>query len=126
MIIDFEYSIPTSRGFDLANFFNEFCADYDDPHSPATLHEEWFPAVGEMKVLAEAYLAATDRGGSEENVKQLCQEVIAHLPVASLYWAYWCLFTDLASTKSSKFDYLLAGHLRFQRFLSLTGAPFNE
>jgi choline/ethanolamine kinase len=33
-IIDFDYSCFNYRGFDVANFFNEFCFDYEYPKPP--------------------------------------------------------------------------------------------
>lgn len=109
------------RGFDVANFVNELCCDYDDPTSSALLHEEWFPSEGRLADLLKAYLLSAGEDGSDQQVEQLRREVEAYLPAVLLHWAHWCVFTASGVQRASSFDYLLAGHQRYRRMLSLLG-----
>jgi thiamine kinase-like enzyme len=59
LLIDYEYSSYVNRGFDIANHFCEWAADYhsDEPHR---LDFRRFPSAKEQQVFFDAYLDARD------------------------------------------------------------------
>lgn len=109
------------RGFDVANFVNELCCDYDDPTSSALLHKEWFPSEERLGLLLKNYLLSAEEDATDQQVEQLRREIEAYLPAVLLHWAHWCVFNALDVQKPSSFDYLLAGYQRYLRMLSLLG-----
>ncbi|OAV91667.1 hypothetical protein PTTG_06511 [Puccinia triticina 1-1 BBBD Race 1] len=57
MVIDFEYASANPRGFDIANHFHEWCADYHHPtHSYSLTRHGNYPTYPERKRFYRAYL----------------------------------------------------------------------
>ncbi|KAA1073088.1 hypothetical protein PGT21_035547 [Puccinia graminis f. sp. tritici] len=57
MVIDFEYASANPRGFDIANHFHEWCADYHHPtHSYSLTRHGNYPTYLERKRFYRAYL----------------------------------------------------------------------
>ncbi|PLW18721.1 hypothetical protein PCASD_15376 [Puccinia coronata f. sp. avenae] len=57
MVIDFEYASANPRGFDIANHFHEWCADYHHPtHSYSLTRHGHYPTYSERKRFYRAYL----------------------------------------------------------------------
>lgn len=59
LLIDYEYSSYVNRGFDLANHFCEWAADYHSA-KPHILHFDRLPSIEEQRVFLEAYLDAKE------------------------------------------------------------------
>jgi choline kinase len=120
-IIDFEYSMPVPRGFDLANYFCEFCADYESPTTPAhALDYSLFPSPEYRQKLLSHYSRSLLKQETSCNSTRLafgsptppsalhsslispavCEdslaedidaEMLSYLPLVHLQWAYWGL-----------------------------------
>lgn len=93
----------TARGFDLANYFWEFCTDYDSS-TPELADGSLFPAPEQLVELLRAY---SDRCalGEECDPKELAGEVSCYLPLVHFNWGLWGLI-KAAEEEHSKFDYL--------------------
>ena len=98
LIIDYEYALPTTRAYDLANFIWEFCSDFSGV-DPAEYHSEYFPDKETRASLLAAYLTAAREGESyngtisdmESAVAVLDKQVLAYTPFVHLHWGHWAL-----------------------------------
>jgi len=108
--VDFEYGGYNPRGYDIANHFCEWQANYhcDEAH---VLHPVKYPTLAEQKRFLREYLG---HHRSEEQVNRLHQEVEAYRPASELSWALWGLVqverTDI------DFDYMGYGLGRVREF----------
>ena len=107
-IIDYEYGLPTTRGYDLANFFCEFCNDYKG-EQPEKTHREHFPSSSTIDRIIEHYSA-------EQDVATVREEALAYLPLVYLHWGHWGL-VKAAESHSGSFDYLFYAMQRYQQFI---------
>ncbi|KAJ9127095.1 hypothetical protein QFC24_001330 [Naganishia onofrii] len=102
IVIDFEYASPNPRGFDIANHFHEWQADYHHPtHNHSLTHHEPYPTMDERARFYRSYLSVqmSARDGkekitSEEQIEQsrvdaLEKEVRLWSPASSVFWALW-------------------------------------
>lgn len=96
--------MPTSRGFDLANFIAEFANDYDSP-TPEVMDLSQFPSDDFTKEIIKEYLGPQGYP-QEEAIEQVLREIKAFLPLVYLQWTFWGLIKASESYSKSKFDYL--------------------
>jgi thiamine kinase-like enzyme len=109
VIIDFEYALQTTRGYDLANFFCEFCSDYDaNEYPPHEMDFSAFPSSIVRREVLGAYVdelmasASTAVNNIENVIKtdpqsdcmrnaldQIDEEILAYLPFVHYHWAHW-------------------------------------
>ena len=101
IVIDFEYAGPNHRGYDLANHFHEWTADYTHPtlsyslssHSP-------YPTLAERERFYRAYLSIDVTKNGEESItsrkdvaddriERLEREVRLWSPACSVFWSLW-------------------------------------
>lgn len=108
-MIDFEYALPTPRGLDLANFFNEFCFDYDGEH-PEVPDTTKYPSPKFIYQLLKEYLGVPD----EDLIRRVHQEIVVYLPIVCLLWGYWSLVKAAEGGISDKFNYLKSAYERFK------------
>lgn len=118
LIIDFEYGISTSRGYDLANFFCEFCGDYDSSEQiPAHVMDfSRYPEEESRKLIFQSYCEATGCQGDEKVLESLETETRVYLPLVHLQWAHWGLIKaadEIQRGEFSSFDYLSYAHQRY-------------
>jgi thiamine kinase-like enzyme len=118
IIIDFEYSIPTTRGFDLANFFCEFGSDFDSPDESHEVNFTLYPDFKERKSIFRQYLGAE---ATEEELHNLELETAAYLPFVHLQWAHWGLIKAQESHGSS-YDHLRYAYQRYEQWMITTAA----
>jgi len=108
--VDFEYGGYNPRGYDIANHFCEWKANYhcDEAH---VLHPVLYPTLAEQKRFLREYLG---HYRSEDDVNMLHAEVEAYRPASELSWALWGLVqvgrTDI------DFDYMGYGLGRIREF----------
>lgn len=71
-VIDFEYVSANPRGFDIANHFHEWCADYHHPtHSYSLTRHGSYPTYSERKRFYQAYLGINyDQNQTDSKMKE--------------------------------------------------------
>ncbi|WWC64747.1 uncharacterized protein I303_107358 [Kwoniella dejecticola CBS 10117] len=100
IVIDFEYSAPNPRGFDIANHFQEWQADYHHPTlSHCLLAHGPYPTLEQRQDFYRAYLSVEMDGREEvvhrrkdvlsEKVNALEREVRIWSPASSALWSLW-------------------------------------
>ncbi|BEI79927.1 hypothetical protein CcaverHIS002_0104560 [Cutaneotrichosporon cavernicola] len=127
IVVDFEYAAPNCRGYDIANHFHEWRANYHDPVAPHLLHghgdyptleqrQDWYRAylsvqmsVGEEKLCKRAEIA-------QERVDALEREVRIWSPACAAMWCLWGVISaeeqvrayvaNPDSNEELEFDYL--------------------
>lgn len=114
IIIDPEYGIPTSRGADLANFFGEFCADYNSVDR-WKLDNTKYPTDAVMTEILHTYLQNSSIG-SVSDISQVKDEIRAYLPLVQLLWGHWSLVQASKVASKSMVIYLEFAHQRYIRF----------
>eukprot|EP00602_Paraphysomonas_sp_CaronLab_P012600 CAMPEP_0185039776 /NCGR_PEP_ID=MMETSP1103-20130426/37030_1 /TAXON_ID=36769 /ORGANISM="Paraphysomonas bandaiensis, Strain Caron Lab Isolate" /LENGTH=376 /DNA_ID=CAMNT_0027578813 /DNA_START=72 /DNA_END=1199 /DNA_ORIENTATION=- len=94
LIIDYEYAMVTTRGFDIANFICETTADYESS-LPHVMDWGIFPCKEKRIQMYVEYLR------EEVHIDSLCSkdllssclsldnEVMAYVPFVHLQWAHW-------------------------------------
>ena len=112
-IIDFEYAIPTTRGVDLANYFCEFCSDYDSENAH-DMDFTLYPFFEDRAKIISSYLGSAD----SLTIAEVDREINAYLPFVHLQWAHWGIVKSLESHLSS-FDYIRFAYNRFKQFITL-------
>ncbi|RKP24157.1 kinase-like domain-containing protein [Syncephalis pseudoplumigaleata] len=110
VLIDFEYTGYNPRGYDIANHFCEWMANYHGP-TPHHLDAAHFPSNEECNRFLHAYLAESlDRPPTADEVHALWGEVEQFIPCSHLVWALWGLLQ--ADRDDIDFDYLAYGAQR--------------
>lgn len=107
ILIDYEYSCNAARGFDIANHFCEWMADYhsDTPH---VLDPTKYPTIREQENFIKAYSDNQD----------LLSQVNHHLLLSHLQWAIWGLI--MAGIQFGvDFDYLSYSRQRLSLYFEL-------
>ncbi|TYJ58017.1 hypothetical protein B9479_001376 [Cryptococcus floricola] len=102
VVIDFEYASPNPRGFDIANHFHEWRANYHHPTLSHSLHPHFpYPSISQRSDFYRAYLSITVDGNNgkevvgkrqdvpEERVQALEREVRLWSPGCSVFWSLW-------------------------------------
>ncbi|KAF8473445.1 kinase-like domain-containing protein, partial [Kalaharituber pfeilii] len=56
IVIDFEYASANCPGFEFANHFCEWMANYHSPDAPHVVHESFFPTLQEQRNFLRAYV----------------------------------------------------------------------
>ncbi|KAJ1655859.1 hypothetical protein IWQ61_004467 [Dispira simplex] len=117
VVIDFEYAGYNYRGFDIANHFCEWAADYhsDQPHRLDYSH---YPTVEQQRWFLDAYLdehqRLTGSIGDDNTIQRLLVEVKCMKIVSHLFWGLWGLLQ--ASNSDIDFDYVGYAHQRLMAF----------
>jgi len=136
-LIDFEYGGYNYRGYEIGNFLNETCLQYDFPVLPYFLYLTKFkPALKEIEYLAVMYLyfdfalkknletleTPSFEKAEGELIKQygetnflilkkdLMKEIKMGELLSSYYWAVWSVIYSISP--GVNFDYLAFGFLR--------------
>ncbi|WWC95026.1 hypothetical protein V866_001878 [Kwoniella sp. B9012] len=100
VVIDFEYAAPNARGYDIANHFHEWRANYHHPtHSHSLKPHFPYPTLEERQDFYRAYLSVEMDGTEEvvhrrkdvlsEKVDALEREVRIWSPAPSILWSLW-------------------------------------
>lgn len=129
IVIDFEYAAPNYRGYDIANHFHEWQADYHhETHAHSLTYHGPYPTTEEREKFYRAYLSVhmDSRNGQESiddmakvdqaRVDALEREVRLWSPASSAFWTLWGLVQGeeqieaLASGNEAQldFDYLVS------------------
>lgn len=72
VVIDFEYASANPPGYEFANHFCEWMADYHDPELPYLMNEHRYPTEQEIRVFLTAYVEhslVTESGRRAESTK---------------------------------------------------------
>ncbi|KAJ1672184.1 hypothetical protein GGF38_000225 [Coemansia sp. RSA 25] len=145
VVVDFEYAGYNYRGFDIANHFCEWMADYHHAEHPHVLVEDAYPTLEQRKgflrtyVKAKAFLDANmkaDKGVVESDrdhvklrairldeerirseVDGLEREVLPFVPASHLHWGVWGLLQ--ACSSDIEFDYVAYAAQRLSMFLRM-------
>jgi choline/ethanolamine kinase len=104
--VDYEYSNIAPRGFDLANYFLEWMADYSDQEHRELMDRTNFPSAETRRELLAAYL-----GDSGEGLKELEDELKPFLNLSHLLWTLWAI--NQSSISKIDFDYLSYAQSRY-------------
>jgi len=129
IVIDFEYAAPNYRGFDIANHFHEWQADYHhETHAHSLTYHAPYPTKDQREQFYRAYLSVhmDSRNGDESigdmskveraRIDALEHEVRLWSPASSAFWALWGIVQGeeqieaLSSGKEAQldFDYLVS------------------
>ncbi|KAG2175585.1 hypothetical protein INT43_001232, partial [Umbelopsis isabellina] len=108
VVVDFEYSGYNPRGFDIANHFCEWTADYHS-NEPAKMHENCYPSLAEQTRFIDAYLDERDvvqgitssKSQRQLEVDQLLREVAGYRLASHFFWSLW----GLIQANQSEIDY---------------------
>ncbi|KAI8908210.1 kinase-like domain-containing protein [Powellomyces hirtus] len=125
MVVDYEYSSINYRGYDFANHFCEWAADYhsDTPHK---MHFDQFPTRDQQLIFFNAYIDAanndTENNKDEVEKKQDREEQLAFMyketnkfTLAShLLWGLWGIMQ--AGETEIDFDYVAYACERFNQY----------
>lgn len=117
ILIDFEYAALGPRGYDFANHFCEWAADYSSEDSPERLdYEEGLPTAEQQRNFAQAYCDEAQQHGHTVDVEALLREARAFIPISHLLWGHWGLVQ--AASSYIDFDYLRYAYERLQQYLA--------
>lgn len=108
VVIDFEYSGANVRGFDIANQFCEWMADYHHPTQPHLTHIEKFPTRAEQLNLIHGYVEHGCAADLEFDDDKIAKEV-DELLIESEVWrpsvnAHWCIWGIVQAVVDEKQD----------------------
>ncbi|KAJ2317475.1 hypothetical protein IWW51_005353 [Coemansia sp. RSA 2702] len=143
VVVDFEYAGYNYRGFDIANHFCEWMADYHREADPHLLDEAAYPTDDERAVFLRTYIKSgaflkanipADAGVvesdahayelravnlSEERIRAevaaMEREVTPFVPASHLHWGLWGLLQSASS--DIDFDYVAYASQRLTLFL---------
>jgi choline kinase len=129
IVIDFEYAAPNPRGYDIANHFHEWRANYHHPTLSHSLQPHFpYPDRAQRENFYRAYLSVEvdGRNGEEimrnrkdipiEKVEALEREVRIWSPACSVFWSLWGIVQAeeqvaglmTGKTGTVEFDYLVS------------------
>lgn len=93
VVIDFEYSGPNVRGYDIANHFCEWMSDYHHADQPHHIWLDRYPVEAEIDMFLVAYvehgMTVFDEAEIERSVRELKAEIRDFLPIVNACWAVW-------------------------------------
>ncbi|KAF8253644.1 kinase-like protein [Wilcoxina mikolae CBS 423.85] len=137
VVIDFEYASANTPGFEFANHFCEWMADYHDPQEPWRMRERRHPMEGEMRNFLRAYVEHSLSGSRvdaafsldarapvakeqerkeevEKEVDRLLSEAKAWRAASSAMWAAWGIVQAKVEgeEEEGEFDYILYAQQR--------------
>ena len=128
--IDFEYSCPNLRSFDIGNFMVETQFNYDvkeDPYFTVEAGEVDVAVVHDMlryyaaQFLSDKVLRAEDIDPAHPTpqeqalFEELSREVYLSMALSNFYWSVWGIF--MSKNPDIQFDYVKFTHARYQKFL---------
>jgi thiamine kinase-like enzyme len=108
VVVDFEYCGYNPRGFDIANHFCEWTADYHSDE-PAKMHPNRYPTLAEQVRFLESYLDERDLAQGtvsssfqrQNDIQQLLREVEGYVLASHFMWGLW----GLIQANQSEIDY---------------------
>lgn len=96
VVIDFEYSGPNTRAYDIANHFCEWMADYNHPELSYHVWNERYPTRQQQLNLIRSYVehgVETFEDDTEMKMQleteRIFQQVLEWRPAAHAMWAMW-------------------------------------
>lgn len=118
--IDFEYASYNYRGFDMANYFCEWCYDYrnNDSYPYYSMNMNDFPTKEQQLQFIQTYLMEYDSNyvTDKDLEDKILQEILAFTLASDMLWALWSIIQAQKST--IKFGYLDYGLDRFDAYYS--------
>jgi len=136
IVIDFEYAAPNPRGYDIANHFHEWRANYHHPTLSHSLQPHYpYPSIEQRNNYYRAYLSIdigdhrekvnASKDVSQDRVDALEREVRLWSPACSVFWSIWGIVQAeeqvaglLDGTGEIDFDYLVGSTLRQRESLT--------
>ncbi|KAI9471531.1 kinase-like domain-containing protein [Coemansia mojavensis] len=109
-VVDFEYAGYNYRGFDIANHFCEWMADYHRDSDPHLLNEMDFPTESQRQAFLRTYRIAADVAAYE-------REIEPFIAASHLHWGLWGLIQ--AASSDIDFDYVGYATQRLSIFIRL-------
>ncbi|KAI8321944.1 kinase-like protein [Martensiomyces pterosporus] len=116
VVVDFEYAGYNYRGFDIANHFCEWMADYHHPQIPHLLSEDLYPSKEQRVHFLRTYVKAK---AIDSEVQALDREVAPFVMASHFHWGIWGLLQ--ACSSDIDFDYVGYAAQRLSIFLRMLG-----
>ena len=125
IVIDFEYAAPNPRGYDIANHFHEWRANYHHPTLSHSLQPHYpYPSIEQRNNYYRAYLSidvgdhretvGASKDVPQDRVDALEREVRLWSPACSVFWSIWGIVQAeeqiaglVAGNEETDFDYLV-------------------
>ncbi|KAK9451218.1 kinase-like domain-containing protein [Limtongia smithiae] len=124
--IDYEYSLPTPRAFDLANHFMEWqgfdCDIGRIPQVGGSVMHDWGRRY--LQGVKSYSTQSTNETVTDEEVDGLMQEIQAWWGMPGFYWGIWATIQAVISTID--FDYKTYAHKRLSEYWSWKSAYMAE
>jgi thiamine kinase-like enzyme len=114
ILVDFEYASLSPRGFDIANHFCEWAADYQKEVPDDLDYEDCFPNKEQQMNFILAYCSEATQVGISTDPDTLYNEVQAYIPISHLLWGHWGIIQACKSYIA--FDYMKFSLQRFQQY----------
>ncbi|GMM50005.1 bifunctional choline kinase/ethanolamine kinase [Starmerella bacillaris] len=93
VVIDFEYSGPNPRAFDIANHFCEWMNDYHHAEVPHHIWRNRYPPLADMELFVQAYVEHGERYFDDnkiaEQVDNLMKQIKDWTPIVNACWGLW-------------------------------------
>lgn len=115
ILIDFEYAALSPRGFDIANHFCEWAADYTAQPAQLLDFVHRFPSFDQQMNFIRAYCEEASMNDVQVEPEMLYLEAQAYLPISHVLWAHWGIIQ--ASKSYIDFDYLHFSYKRLDQYL---------
>uniref|UniRef100_A0A7C9A171 Choline kinase 2 n=1 Tax=Opuntia streptacantha TaxID=393608 RepID=A0A7C9A171_OPUST len=112
-LIDYEYASYNPVAFDIANHFCEMAADYHT-ETPHILDYSKYPGLEERYRFVRMYLSSSGDNPSNDDVKQLLEDVEKYTLASHLFWGLWGIISE--HVNEIDFEYLEYGRQRFQQY----------
>ncbi|KAJ2659375.1 hypothetical protein IWW48_003522 [Coemansia sp. RSA 1200] len=137
VVVDFEYAGYNYRGFDIANHFCEWMADYHHATHPHLLDPARYPTDVQRRAFLRTYVrakafvdanvgadvrspelcsASVSDASIRAEVEKLDREVARFVPASHLHWGMWGLLQ--ACSSEIDFDYAAYAAQRLSMFLA--------
>lgn len=113
ILVDFEYSSLNYRGYDLANHFLEWTADYHSS-SPHVLDLSLYPTLSQRFHFYQSYLDTYYTlkphlpyfcFPSSDPLQALDQEVQSFVPLSHLVWGLWGIVREINNNERREIDF---------------------
>ncbi|XP_076899094.1 putative choline kinase 3 [Bidens hawaiensis] len=121
-LIDYEYASYNPAGYDIANHFCEWAADYHTD-TPQVLDYNKYPSLEERQRFVKAYLSATGNQPSDTDVDQLIDDVEKYALANHLFWGLWGIISGYVN--QIEFDYMEYARQRFGQYWLKKPQVFN-
>ena len=110
IVIDFEYASANPRGFEFANHFCEWMADYHDEAAPHVMNPARYPSIEAQKNFLRAYVEHRLGGAGGEVDESVVEELLAETrrwrAAAHAMWCVWGVVQAKVGGGEEEFDYL--------------------